>query len=235
MKPGEKLRRAREAQIPPVTREELAAIQGEDSNYARIVSYELGRSNPPKDLLAKVAARWNIPFEWFYDGQDNGVPRMEPEQQLGRPMVPVSHGTRRIRYAGIVPCGDWGDPLDSEEMVDVDARYEHPKRFAATVSGDSCSPALLHGDFTVWHYDLAPSPGLIVLAQRKGDHACTVKQLKMDSTGRPHLLPINPQYDEPPAGDGWGVIARLILVQRVVGHAERQWYSRAGLRPEDLA
>src|SRR5208283_1563011 len=116
MRPGEKLRRAREAQVPPVTREELAAIQGEGSNYDRIVSYELGRSNPPKDLLAKISARWNIPFEWFYDGLDNGIPRSGSEQMLGRPLATVSHGIRRIRYAGIVPCGDWGDPLDSEEM-----------------------------------------------------------------------------------------------------------------------
>ena len=229
------MRRAREAQVPPVTREELAAIQGEGSNYDRIVSYELGRSNPPKDLLAKVAARWNIPFEWFYDGLDNSIPRAETEPALRGPLSTVSHGMRRLRYAGTVPCGDWGDPLDSEEMVDVDARYEHPKRFAATVSGDSCEPALMHGDFTVWHFDLAPSGGLIVLAQRKGDHACTVKQLKTDETGRHHLLPINPAYQEPAGGEGWGVIARLILVQRVVGHAARQWYSRAGLRPEDLA
>jgi hypothetical protein len=234
MRPGEKLRKAREAQIPPISREELAEIQGGGSNYDRIVSYELARSNPPKDLLAKVSARWNIPLTWFYDGADNAVPQMDPLGPLDSPKIPVSHGARRIKYAGTVPCGEWGDPLDSEEMVEVDARYEHPKRFAATVSGDSCEPALLHGDFTVWHYDLSPSAGLIVLAQRKGDHACTVKQLKIDAQGRPHLVPINPAYDEPESGDGWGVIARLILVQRTLGHAERQWYSRAGLRPEDL-
>jgi hypothetical protein len=231
MRPGEKLRKAREAQIPPISREELAEIQGGGSNYDRIVSYELARSNPPKDLLAKVSARWGIPLEWFYDGADNAVPKLDP---LDSPKILVSHGARRIRYAGTVPCGEWGDPLDSEEMVEVDARYEHPRRFAATVSGDSCEPALQHGDFTVWHYDLAPSAGLIVLAQRKGDHACTVKQLKIDAQGQPHLVPINPAYDEPEGGDGWGVIARLILVQRTLGHAERQWYSRAGLRPEDL-
>lgn len=234
MKPGQKLRKAREAQIPPISREELAEIQGNGSNYDRIVSYELGRSNPPKDLLMRVSAQWNIPVQWFYDRVDNEVPRLDPANPLDSPMIPVSHGLRRLKYAGTVPCGEWGDPLDSEEMVEVDARIEHPKRFAATVSGDSCEPALQHGDFTVWHYDLAPSPGLIVLAQRKGDHGCTVKQLKIDADGLPHLMPINQAYDEPSGGDGWGVIARLILVQRVVGHAERQWYSRAGLRPEDL-
>lgn len=116
---------------------------------------------------------------------------------LGPPKIPVGFPLVQMRYAGEVPAGDWGDPLASEEFV-VDDRYEHPKRFVARVVGDSCWPALRQGDLTVWHHDLNPQYGLIVLAQRKGDHACTVKQLVWDAEdSRPRLAPVNPDYDDP--------------------------------------
>lgn len=163
------------------------------------------------------------------------IPDLENSKSpLSQPMGIYSYGYRNIRYAGVVPCGDWGDPLDSEEMIPISAEFEHPKRFAATVAGDSCYPALLQGDLTIWHVDPAPTSGLIVLAQRKGDHGCTVKQLKIDDKGLPHLVPINPQYDEPENGDGWGVIAKLVVVIRQGERIKHHFIKPEGIRPDDL-
>lgn len=152
---------------------------------------------------------------------------------LGRPKIPVGFPMAQVRYAGQVPCGsEWGDPLASEEFVEVEAQFEGPRRFAAKVVGDSCYPALLPGDLTIWEQDFSPPYGAIVLAQRKGDHGCTVKQLTHDGQ-RPHLTPVNPAHKEPADQDGWGVVARLVAVLRP-GSTRRTWFSEHGIRPRDM-
>lgn len=99
----------------------------------------------------------------------------------------------------------------------------------------SCYPALRHGDVTIWHHDLNPAPGLIVLAQRKGDHACTVKELVWDEREkRNKLVPINPDYDDVDDCDGWGAIARLVAVVRKSEPPEKSWYWPDGLKPKHL-
>lgn len=157
------------------------------------------------------------------------------EQVVGGPKIPVGYPKLRIPYAGEVPCSaDWGDPLASEEFIEVEASMEHPQRFAAKVVGDSCYPALQQGDITIWHADFSPPYGLIVLAQRKGDHGCTVKQLVYDTDlNRNVLKPVNPAYDAPDDGQGWGAIARLVAVLRP-DRVRRTWYLESGLRPSDM-
>jgi len=133
---------------------------------------------------------------------------------LDRALIPAGFKALMIRLAGNVPAGEWGDPLSSEEFVEVtEVKFEHPKRFAAYVIGDSCFPSLQPGDLTIWHVDNNPMYGRFVLAQRKGDHGCTVKELTFDTERNRHVLkPINPSYSEPEDGEGWGVIARLVGV-----------------------
>lgn len=156
-------------------------------------------------------------------------------QLLGPPLIPVGFKMFKMPFAGFVPAGEWGDPLASEDFVDVEYRYEHPRRYAASVIGDSCYPALQPGDFTVWHSDPAPPYGTIVLAQRKGDHGCTVKELVWDDARqRSTLHPINAAYGEPEDGDGWGIIARLVAVERNEDGVIRNWFQPAGLRRRHL-
>jgi hypothetical protein len=155
---------------------------------------------------------------------------------LDYPRTPVAYPTSRMPYAGDVPCSrEWGDPLSGGEFVEVDSQYQHPRRFAARVVGDSCYPALQPGDMTIWHSDMNPAYGLVVLAQRKGDHGCTVKVLEYDDAlGRPRLHPVNPSSGEPEDGEGWGVVARLVAVIRNTDGLRRTWYMDTGLRPKHL-
>lgn len=155
---------------------------------------------------------------------------------LDRPRIPVSFAKIQIPFAGDVPCSsDWGDPLASEEFIEVESQFEHSQRFAARVVGDSCYPALQPGDVTIWHADMSPPYGLIVLAQRKGDHGCTVKRLDYDTEkGRPFLIPVNPSHAKPEDGEGWGVIARLVVVLRTTDGLRRSWYIDSGLRSSHL-
>ena len=43
---------------------------------------------------------------------------------LGKPLFPVGFAPVPMRYAGIVPAStEWGDPLASEELIEVDGKY----------------------------------------------------------------------------------------------------------------
>lgn len=155
-----------------------------------------------------------------------------PTAPLENPTIPVGFPLVQMPLAGTVPAGTWGDPLASEDFIEVEAKFEHRERFAARVIGDSCYPALQQGDLTIWHSDLSPQYGLIVLAQRRGDHGCTVKQLDYDeSAARPVLRSINPAHLNPDDGDGWGAIARLVGVIRNHDGLEQTWFLDKGLRP----
>lgn len=163
-----------------------------------------------------------------------GLPQKQrADNPLGNPAIPVGFSMASLPYAGAVPAGEWGDPLASEEFIEVEVEFEHPRRFAARVVGDSCYPALQQGDLTIWHQDMSPPYGTIVLAQRKGDHGCTVKELRYEDS-RPILHAVNPDIDDPEDGDGWGVVARLVGVIRKTEGPKRTWYLNEGLRPKHL-
>lgn len=164
------------------------------------------------------------------------VPPPASVELVAGPRIPVGYAPLPMRFAGVVPAsGAWGDPLSSEEFIEVDAKYAHPKRFAAQLIGSSCWPALQQGDLTIWHSDEAPANGLIILAQQLPEHRCTVKQLVLDPGGNPVLKAVNPKESPPPHGDGWYPIARLVAVMRMMGRVERSWYNPGGLHPDDLA
>ncbi len=67
----------------------------------------------------------------------------------------------------------------------------------------------------IFQYTLAPPHNRIIIAQKKGDHGATVKNLKWNETEhRSALMPINPTASEPTA-EGWGAIAMLVSVEWV--------------------
>ncbi|MCH8978307.1 MAG: S24 family peptidase [Armatimonadetes bacterium] len=157
-------------------------------------------------------------------------------EQLDRPRAIATAFSAQMRYAGEVPCNvEWGNPLAAEEVLEVDAQYDHPRRFAAKVVGESCYPALEPGDITIFHNDMNPPYGTIVLAQRKDDHGVTVKLLEWDPDAQqPRLTPVNPAYKAPEEGEGWHVIARLVAVLRASEAPKRTWFWEPGLRPKHL-
>jgi SOS-response transcriptional repressor LexA len=158
-----------------------------------------------------------------------------PQRVVSDPKIPVAFKQVKMPLAGDVPAGAWGDPLASEEFIELDAKFEHPRRFVCRVVGDSCYPALQQGDLTVWHSDENPPYGVIVLAQRSAEHECTVKQLEYDNAlYRPRLMPLNPSYDVPEDQDGWRVVARLVGVIRMVDGLENTWYLPQGIRGRHL-
>lgn len=198
-----------------MTQKEVAQMFG----VARetVASYETGRREIPKkslsiieDLETQASPVTNVRLPVFYDPQP-------------------------IRYAGEVPAGNWGDPLESEEFVDSDPALFHSQRYVTGVNGLSMYPILCPGDTLYWHYDRNPKLGVIVLAEQTAERECTVKVLDFDDDNRrPSLKAINPDYSEIDEGNGWEVVARLVAVLRVIEGLERRWYLPEGLRPKHL-
>ncbi len=171
------------------------------------------------------------------------IPKLPDPKERDKPIEITQTGfavpkpTFELRYAGLVPTSsEWGDPLESDTPVEVDEKYFHKQRFVCGVTGSSCFPALQQGDVTYWHYDLAPKVGKIVLAQRKSDRACTVKQLAMDPTsGEYFLKPINPKEKAPSAEEGWEAIAYLVYVEwEDEEGGTATLYRDGGIAPEQL-
>lgn len=163
-------------------------------------------------------------------------PDVDKPFEVSDPGFPVSFPKVTMRYAGLVPASEnWGDPLSSDLPWEVDAKFDHPKRFVCRVTGLSCFPALQQGDVTIWHVDPAPPVGKIVIAQRKGDHGCTVKELGQEAGGRNTLIPINKDSEPPPDGDGWGVIAMLVGIEyEEEDGTEMSLYRPKGISPKLL-
>ncbi len=157
--------------------------------------------------------------------------------EVSDPLIPVSYPTPKIRYAGEVPAGDWGDPLASEEFIDVqNLRFEHPRGFATRVIGTSCYPYLQPGDLAIWRLDPDPNYLVFVLAQRKGDHSCTVKELVRDEVRqRPVLHSPNPEHGEPEDGEGWGVIARLVGLEFMMDGDPVSLFGENGITKKKLS
>lgn len=189
-----------------------------------IAMYETGSPVPPEVISTIVDTFKNIP----------PAPTGDVVEFLGDVTPPDE--VRTILYAGVVPCStQWGDPLSSEERRPIELKFAGKNRFLCKVSGDSCYPALKQGDLTVWESDEDPADGVIVLAERLEDQACTVKMLDYDEVrGRHVLIPVNPNHQPPDDGEGWRVTARLVGVIRQRRGPERTWYWPPGLRPDDL-
>ncbi|HXH62099.1 MAG TPA: S24 family peptidase [Fimbriimonadaceae bacterium] len=219
------------------------------SNQAKVeqILDLLERNDRSMSWLAKeVGASRQSVQQWLSEGIVPRDPQVFDRMLRALRGSVVSHEPLIVRehrldgslpFAGVVPCGpEWGDPLSATGSVAIESSYVHSDRFAARVVGHSCYPALLPGDLTVWHVDSSPPYGLIVLAERDGDHGCTVKVLEYDSgVGRSVLKPVNTDQASPPDGEGWSVIARLVAVVRIIDGLRRTWYLEHGIRPRHLA
>jgi transcriptional regulator with XRE-family HTH domain len=243
MEVGEKLAQARAYHAPKLAQKDLAKLLGLDTST--VGRWESKNYIPPEKLPV-VSELLNVREEWFTDGSDippsgarkrpvGGTPPGQPAAEVSRfESVITTGGLVEIKYAGVVPASSWGDPLSGDDSRLIDAKYGGPNRFLATVLGESCEPALKSGDLTLWEaIPKGQEPhGLIVIAERELDHACTVKQYKKER-GQDRLIPINTDFEEPTAAEGFSIISYLVGAFRTIG-VERSWYFTGGLRPRDL-
>lgn len=229
---GEVIRRLREEGCPiRLSRKDLAKLlepASPDAMAARLGTYESGKIRPPTELVREI---------------EQIVKRIElalSSKELFQPTVsdpkyPVTYDPLPLPTQGSSRAGNWDDPLASDDLVEIEARFFGARRFVTSIVGDSCWPALLPGDLAVWQLEARPNPGVIVLARQETLDLTTVKKLVFNSeTGEPQLLPVNPKFDPVPNDLEWRVLAKLVGVERKADGLVRSWYMSSGLRPADL-
>lgn len=200
-----------------LTQKEVAdALSMTRGGYA---NYEAGTAPIPDDRLAKLRAM----------GYESDRP------ETSGPMLPVTFPMQQMPYIGYIPAGTWAEPSDTEDFMEVEAKYWKKGRYVSRIEGDSCHPALQRDDLCIWEEKLSPPYGKIVIARKKGDHAATVKQLLWDSvTQAPRLKAINPAFEDAEA-DGWGAVAMLVGVLWFdEDGGEISIYRKDGIRPDQL-
>lgn len=229
---GDRIRDFRMAKRPKLTQEGLAEIVG--IGRSRLAQYESGRTEPPRSILKEIAKALDTTVVELEDEQAP-APKVV-EQSLGPRMAIEIREKVKLPYAGLVPAdSDWGDPLESTDTYSVDAKFKGEGRFVCKVVGDSCYPYLKQGDMAVFQRDPGPSQGTIILAERQGDHACTVKLLDWDDHSRRSTLkPLNEAYDAPSAAPGWQATAKLIGLEFIHEGVEMTAYEEDGIRPRQL-
>lgn len=191
----------------------------------RLSNWINGVAEVPRDHLPEIADYFGLTVQQLAGASPIMV------SDVSAPYYPVGFQPKQLRLLSPVPCGMWEEPTESEDFIEVEAKFEHPKRYATYVTGDSCFPVLQQGDLAIWHEDFNPSYGLIVLARRKGNHAATVKRLAYDEAKGATLQPVNPAADGIDNIVEWGVIARLIgIIRTQEDGTELSFYNPRGIR-----
>lgn len=193
-------------------------------------NYEAGTAPIPDDRLTALIAMGFTPSGAGATLQANLPPAVLGDVSRIQPRATVA-----LPYVGELPGGEWDSPSAVGVQEEVDPKYAGEQRFCAKIRGDSCWPALQQGDWCVFQGSYTPQYGMIVVAQRKGDHGATVKLLERDSAkGEPVLRALNPEHEDPTA-EGWGAVAYLVAVSWVSpSGSEASYFNPHGIRAKDL-
>jgi SOS-response transcriptional repressor LexA len=193
----------------------------------RLQGWEAGKHDPPPEKINEAARALEVPTAYLTTGKG------EPGKETGTPLYPVSFPVVQIAYGGFVPAGDWIDPFETEDLVEVDAKFDAPGRFAARIEGSSMFPLLHPDDLAIFqtYTTRRPQIGHVVLARRSHDNFVTVKQLAHD--GQEFMLrALNPAHEDAVAPQ-WESIGFLIGIIRKRGSYQRSDYNPEGIRVTD--
>lgn len=219
LNPGEKIRIAREAQVPIWSQRDLAKIAGVP--VATISNWE---ARPPQkyneDQLSKIARALNIPLAWFYDPEDRHVPT---EAKVLRERS-VEYG-----FALTAAIRSWRSALAAIDAIEdgyfeqADVPHEVPTAFliggstkldhhdVVSVSGTSMSPRINPGDRVLFFRDSTPRPNTIVMAESQ-DGRVFVKVLRFTSAGRFELHSIAEHGATFANLSGWKILGYALAI-----------------------
>jgi transcriptional regulator with XRE-family HTH domain len=149
--------------------------------------------------------------------------------QLSDPKFPVDGIDAPMALWPSVPCGDWEQPDETTDFIDVPGFLVARDRIASKVQGESMEPRLQHGDLLIFQMDQMPRYGRIVLA-RNGDNEVSCKVLKKTPIGA-DLVSLNPDHPSQ-ATKRWEVLGYLIAILRdyAKGRGSIEW-DEGGIGP----
>lgn len=175
-------------------------------------SYESGRNNPPRSVVAEIK---KISY-----GDDVRRPTA-PAAELEVPLVSIGYIAASSKI-------DWTDPFLSGDFEYVPGHMAQEKgRFSCRVSSDSMMPLLEPDDICVFQGSDVPKIGCIILF-RSFENLVTIKMLKHD--GKEYSLhPLNPNYEACKAEGS--AVGYLVGIVRKVGRRTITDYDPDGIRP----
>ena len=221
---GRRIRAAREA-FRDVGMKQTQLAEKIGVSQQRLQQWEAGKHDPPSALVRKVADALDVSLQYLLMGQEI--------KEVSVPLYPVSYPMTQLPYGGYVPAGDWTDPFDTDDLVEVDAKFDAKGRFACRIEGGSMFPFLHPGDLAIFQVygSRRPVVGHVVLARRAQDNSVTVKELGLRA-GEFVLKALDPSHESPVAPQ-WESVAFLVGIIRTKGTFTRSDYNPDGLRVAD--
>lgn len=226
--PGEKIQHARLSRRPSLSQSDVADMLG-ITRY-KVANYESGRTEPPKQVVEKLARQWKLPEDWFWDNAD--LPPDSPVYQskdVGKPLFPAPLPYVEMSLGSPVPAGSWADPDDTEDWIEVPGFLADKGRFAAYAEGESMLPLVEQGDLLIFQKEPRPRPGTIVLARNEKNQVA-VKVLRVRDS-RYALESLNREYPDAEA-EFTQHIGYLVAIWKKDGPSKGMiHYDDGGIRP----
>lgn len=142
---------ARLGHEPPLTQEQLA--EACEIKRSRLAQYEVERTDPPVELLLKIAEVLKVRLSDLTEEPSGRLPRPRPQ-----PM-----GSLKI-YGG-VSAGSGSTTTFELTELDVPPQFAREDYGALVVEGDSMMPFLESSDIAIFRDWFTPKPGFVMAAE----------------------------------------------------------------------
>jgi phage repressor protein C with HTH and peptisase S24 domain len=163
-----------------------------DINQSVAGDIELGKRDPSREVMLKLAAIYNVDIHWLLTGEGAMLrtAQIPLPTEAGREIVKTSEGFKVPLLRQKVSCGpgaDWQDEQNVKEYIDIfslASRIRPGRMFALSVQGNSMIGAgIRNGDYVLFNAetDQYLDDGIYVFAL-DGDVYC--KQLEFDGISK---------------------------------------------------
>lgn len=150
--------------------------------FSNVSKWELGKNDPSKELIAKMAKLFNVSIEYLLGITDNPTPDTLPT------------ATVKIPLLGNIAAGQ---PIEAIENVEdyVYISEDMARRgtyFALKVKGNSMEPRIYEGDIAIIRHQAIVNNGEIAAVKVNGDDV-TLKKVEYVKDGV-KLIGLNPSF-----------------------------------------
>lgn len=150
--------------------------------FSNVSKWELGKNDPSKELIAKMAKLFNVSIEYLLGISDNPTPDTLPT------------ATVKIPLLGNIAAGQ---PIEAVENVEdyvyiSEDMSRHGTYFALKVKGNSMEPRIYEGDIAIIRHQGSVNSGEIAAVKVNGDDV-TLKKVEYVKDGV-KLIGLNPSF-----------------------------------------
>lgn len=204
---------ARQGHEPPLTQEQLA--EACQIKRSRLAQYEVERTDPPIEVLRKIAEVLHVRLTDLTE---------EPSGRLPRPKTQPM-GSLKV-YGG-VSAGTGSTTSFELTELDVPPQFAREDYGALVVEGDSMMPFLESSDIAIFRDWFTPKPGFVMAAELSD--GSWVAKLVVYEQGEYVLRSLNGKYGD--VRSGYRLGGFLVGIVRDSGPERTIRLNPYGLRP----